>query len=102
MAYQVAWTRPAADDLEAIHNYISASSVQYADNMVDRILSAIDRLADFPLMGRSLPERNDVAYRDLIVRPYRVVYKVLPDRVQIIAVVHGARQLDDAIGDRLP
>jgi len=46
--------------------------------------------------------REDERYRELIVRPYRIIYRVFDDRVEIIAVVHGARLLERAIASRLP
>jgi plasmid stabilization system protein ParE len=44
-------------------------------------------------MGRPLPEANRDEVRELIFQGYRIIYRTLPERVQIIAVVHGNRDL---------
>jgi hypothetical protein len=41
--------------------------------------------------GRRVPELNDNQYRELLTRNYRIVYRVTPDEVVIIALIHGAR-----------
>ncbi len=56
-------------------------------------MSKVDALAQFPQLGRVVPEENDETVREIIYRPYRVIYKVLANK-QIVAVArvwHGAR-----------
>jgi plasmid stabilization system protein ParE len=55
-------------------------------------------------LGRELPELKRSEYRDWIVGPYRVIYRVdaAHRTLVVIAVVHGARRLSGAVGDRLP
>ena len=56
-------------------------------------MSKVDVLAQFPQLGRVVPEENDETIREIILRPYRIIYKVLAEK-QIIGVVrvwHGAR-----------
>jgi plasmid stabilization system protein ParE len=72
----VRWTPQAADDLQAIYDFIARDSPHYAQLTVEDILAAIDRLARFPLMGRQVPERQRDDLRELIKPPYRIVYRV--------------------------
>ena len=51
-------------------------------------------------MGRIVPEYHDIGLRELIVRNYRVLYKVTPGVVTIIGVIHGARDLKSAMRGR--
>lgn len=72
----VRWTPQAADDLQAIYDFIARDSRHYAQLVVEDILAAIDRLQQFPLMGRVVPERHRDDVREVIKRPYRIVYQV--------------------------
>lgn len=68
---EVRWTPQAADDLQAIHDFIGRDSPHYAQVVVEDLLAAIDRLERFPLMGRHVPERRREDLRELIKQPYR-------------------------------
>ena len=54
---EIRWTLQAADDLQAIYDFIARDSPHYAQLTVEDILAAIDRLEQVPLMGRHVPER---------------------------------------------
>ena len=54
---------------------------------------AVDQLEEFPLIGRAVPEAKAVALRELIVHPYRVMYRVKRSRREIVAIVHAARDV---------
>jgi plasmid stabilization system protein ParE len=69
--------------------------VTYARLLAQRIVDASVRLADFPDSGRVVPELQDEDVREVIVRSYRVMYRVLPEEVEVVAVLHGARLLTD-------
>jgi addiction module RelE/StbE family toxin len=87
-------------DLTKIRSYIARDSDTYAAAFVERIIVAIERLADFPRMGRRVPEIDDESIRELIVDRYRVIYRVRTEAIDIAAVVHGARDLLRAIDER--
>jgi len=92
----VRWTLQAAEDLEAITNYIAVDSAQYAKLFTIDILSVVERLTDFPYSGRSVPELNDPAIREIIFGSYRIVYRVKSDMVELLTVYHGSRLLDSS------
>ena len=94
----VIWSPQSVRDLEAIHAYISDESVRYADLVVGRLVAAVERLQEFPESGRSVPERADAAIRELIVGPYRVVYRLRPGLVEIATVFRGSRMFPDELG----
>lgn len=87
---RVVWTRPARDDLREIRAYIAQDSERYARVVIERLLAAVRRLRDYPLSGRVVPELARPTIREVIEGAYRIVYRVTPDAVQILAVVHGA------------
>jgi len=89
----VNWTEAALADLQAIETYIARHSAQYGRSMVERIFTQTGQLADFPRLGAEVPEYADESLRELLENPYRIVYRVYDDRVDVVAVVHRARRM---------
>jgi addiction module RelE/StbE family toxin len=92
MASKVIWSRRAIVDLEQIGDYIARDSVQYANRVAERMIAAIERVAAFPQMGRVVPESNDPELREVIVYSYRLIYHARTDLVEVVTIIHGARQ----------
>ena len=92
---QLWWSLQALRDLEGIREYIALDSSRYADLVVERIIAAVERLRAFPESGRVVPERDDPQIREVIVRPYRVVYRHRKGEVEIATVFRASRQFPD-------
>lgn len=92
MAREVVWTEPAWQDLEAAAEYIARDSGAYAVAFVREVLEAAESLTDFAERGQIVPDFHDPYIRELLVRPYRLVYRLSPSQVTIVAVIHGARR----------
>jgi toxin ParE1/3/4 len=88
---RIVWAPQALDDVAAIRYYLSRSSAEYANIIVELIVSAVDRLERHPRSGRIVPEVGDPSLRKVIVRDYRIVYRVRREVAQILTVFHGAR-----------
>jgi plasmid stabilization system protein ParE len=93
MAYRVAWSPRAVEDLEAIAQYISVDSAAYAAAVVKTILHTARNLSHFPRSGR-VPEIADESIREWFAYSYRVIYRVEENQITIAAIVHGRRLLD--------
>jgi toxin ParE1/3/4 len=93
MARQVEWTDPAWDDLAAIAAYIARDSEYYAAAFVEEMKEAAASLAEFGERGQAVPEFGDPSIRELLVKSYRLVYKVSEKRVVILTLIHGARRV---------
>ncbi len=93
MAYQVALSPSARRDLRDIVRYISLDSPERAVRFGQFLISGTKRLADFPKMGRVVPEFGDPAIREIIVRSYRVIYRLdhADCRVDVARFWHAAR-----------
>ena len=89
---KVEWTQPAYDDLRAIRDYIARDSHYYAQKVVDEAFDKTDRLADWPEMGRQVPEENDPTIRELIHYSYRIIYQIMETQVDILTVIHGRQE----------
>ena len=93
MGYQVALSPSARRDLRDIVRYISLDSPERAVAFGRLLLSSTKRLAEFPEMGRMVPEFDDPSIREIVVRSYRVIYRVDHGdcRVDVARFWHGAR-----------
>jgi addiction module RelE/StbE family toxin len=90
---KVHWTDTAIEHLQAIHDYIAKDSPQYALRIVDRLTRRSQQIAEFPLSGRVVPEFEVPQIREVLEGPYRIIYYIKPDQVDVLAVVHAAQQI---------
>jgi plasmid stabilization system protein ParE len=74
-------------------SYVAQDSHLAAERLLIRALEAASSLDVFSERGRIVPELNQPDVRQLLVQRYRLVYEVTPAEVQILAFVHGARDL---------
>jgi toxin ParE1/3/4 len=90
---RVHWTNAAIDHLVSIYEYVAHDSKPYADRLIDKLTRRSEQIATFPLSGRMVPEYRDENIREVIEQPYRVIYRIKADQIDILAVVHGAQEL---------
>lgn len=93
----VTWSPQAIRDVESIRAFIARDSPAYADLVARRILAAVERLHSFPESGRIVPERQDPEIREVIVTPYRIVYRLRTDVVEIATVFRGSREFPESV-----
>jgi toxin ParE1/3/4 len=89
----VHWTEAALSDLEAIEAYISRHSARYARGLVERILDRAGQLENHPQLGAVVPEYGDESLRELLEKPYRIIYRVREHRNDVLAIIHAARTI---------
>jgi addiction module RelE/StbE family toxin len=88
---RVIWSPQALHDLESVRDYIAQDSSTYATLVVQRIVASVERLASFPESGRVVPELQRADVREVVHRPFRVVYRVRQDTVEIATVFRASR-----------
>ncbi|HEU0264170.1 MAG TPA: type II toxin-antitoxin system RelE/ParE family toxin [Geobacterales bacterium] len=86
---RVHWTETALGHLDALHRYIAQDSPEYARQMVDRLIRRSQQIADFLLSDRTVPEYAMNNLRQIIEGPYRIIYLIKTEQIDIIAVIHG-------------
>jgi len=91
---RIVWSPEAAEDLEAISEFIARDSSFYARAVVAEILKTTRSIPDYPYLGRIVPEYSVVKIRERFVYNYRIVYRVAENEILIVAIIHGARKLD--------
>jgi toxin ParE1/3/4 len=94
---RVHWTDTAAGHLTALHDYIARDSEVYARRMVDRLTSRSKQIGRFPQSGRAVPEYEQADVREVIEGAYRIIYRVLSHQLDVLAVVHSARELPPSV-----
>jgi toxin ParE1/3/4 len=87
----VKWTAPAKRDLRKIHEYIAEDSKYYAKRVTDDIIAKTEKLNDFPEIGRMVAELQETNIRELIIYSYRLLYEIKPQKIEILAIIHGKR-----------
>ncbi|CAA0112762.1 Toxin RelE2 [BD1-7 clade bacterium] len=92
---EIIWTEPALGDLDEIAEYIALSNIQAAKALIQKIFSKVDRLADHPKSGKVPAELKSLAYREVVVNPCRIFYKIEDDTVYILHVVRQERDLQN-------
>lgn len=93
------WTAPALADLEEIAEYIALDNPEAASRYVRNVFDQIERLEVFPLSGRQLPEFPDSPYREVIVAPCRVIYRMEHEDVFVLHIVRSERLLHEFLLD---
>lgn len=94
---QVIWTEPALNNLNDIAEYIALNNLYAAKQLVERVFEKVERLEQFPNSGKVPEELPDLNYRELVVNPCRVFYKVESDAVYILNVLRQERNLSKYI-----
>ncbi len=102
--YKVYWAREATIDLEEIVDYIAKDRISAAKSIYRKIKSKCRQLNESPERCRRVPELLEIGienYRELIVSPYRVIFKLTEFTVYIFAVIDGRRDVESVLFDRL-
>ena len=86
------WTEHAVSQLAAIAEYISADSPVYAEQVVEQIVRRLAQAQAFAESGRVVPEVGREDVRELIEAPYRLIYRVRADALEVLAILHARQE----------
>jgi toxin ParE1/3/4 len=98
--YDVIWSETSEKDLIDIVEYISTDSPSTAFEIFKEIKHKASRLYTFPDRGRTVPELRDqgiVLYRELIVSPWRIVYRISQKTVYVLSVLDSRQNIEDIL-----
>jgi len=102
--YQVEMAAVAASDLQSIIAFIATSDPLTAVGVLDKLEERIQTLRRMPKRGRVVPELAVFGihtYRELVVTPWRIIYRVSDHTAYVLAVLDGRRNVEDVLLDRL-
>ncbi len=91
---EIEWSLKAENDLNEIIDYIAQDSLEYALSFYEEVREKVENLIQFPKMGRIVPELDESNIRELILRNYRIIYRILGEKIQIVRLFHGSRIID--------
>jgi toxin ParE1/3/4 len=105
MSFHVFLTDDAVRDLEELHKYITEhDGPEKADYVLDRIEAAMDGLSEFPERGsypKELLSLDIREYREVLFKPYRLIYRVIGEAVYIYLIADGRRDMQSLLQRRL-
>ena len=90
---EIIWTAPALSDLNEIAEYVALSNLSAAKNLTQKVFDKITRLERHPESGKVPLELESFNYREIIVNPCRIFYKVENNQVYILHVMRQEREL---------
>ena len=90
---RIEWTERSLEDLNEIRDYIARDSKSYANLFAKKLYDAVQKLKEFPNIGRLVPEVNITSVREIIFQNYRIIYRNMIDYIEIITIFHGSRLL---------
>ena len=102
--YQVVWSNIAENDLKRIIEYIADDSPSNALKIFKNIKQKASTLFTVPERGRIVPELQDqgiLQYREMIIPPWRILYRLSEKRVYVLSVLDSRRNIEDILLKRL-
>jgi len=86
---RIIWADPAIQELDAIADYIAVDKPVAARQLVRQVVAAVGRLRSFPHMGSIPAELRGLPYRQLVVPPSRIFYRIEKTTVYIVHILRG-------------
>ena len=102
--YKVKWTSNAKEDLLNIVDYIKKDSLSVARKVYGKVKEKAQSINFFPLRGRVVPELQKegiTIYRELLAKPYRIMYKIENDTVYIMAIFDSRQNVEELLLQKL-
>lgn len=105
MSFTVLLTKDATHDLEDLYEYISLhDSKTRADHVLDNIEKSFASLAEYPDRGSFPKELLSLGIRDfreIFFKPYRIIYKTTGDKIYVMMIADGRRDMQTLLQKRL-
>jgi toxin ParE1/3/4 len=102
--YDVRWSETSENDLVAIVQYVAEDNPHQAHEIFKRIKETASNLRAFPDRGRIVPElleQGVTQYRELIIPPWRIIYRVSENKVYVLSVLDSRQNVEDMLLRRL-
>ena len=90
---KVSWSPESLNRLIEIEAFIAEDNASKAIEFTDYIVSKSSIIMENPEIGRVVPEFSDPKLRELILKGYRMVYRIGENRIEILTVFEGHRQI---------
>jgi len=88
------WTEPALDDLDALAGFIALDNPAAAGRLVRKVVESVERLESFLNSGRRPRKLPGTLYREIVIPPCRVFYRVSGNTIFIVHAMREEQQVD--------
>jgi len=88
------WTKESLERLNEIGEYIGVNNPERAEKFVNYLIENAESILDSPNIGRMVPDFADTRIREIIVKKYRIVYRVKEKTIEILTVFEGHKLLN--------
>jgi len=102
--YKIEWAEVAENDLKSIIEYIAEDSPVNALKILKKIKQKASSLYTLPERGRIIPELQDqgiLIYRELIIPPWRIIYRISEMKVYVLSVLDARQNVEDILLKRM-
>ncbi len=102
--FKVLWAKIAEEDLTAIIKYIHSENPLAAKDNLEKIKARVSNLNSLPHRGRIVPELKEQGirqYRELIISPWRIIYRISESNVYVLSVIDSRQNVEDILLNRL-
>lgn len=102
--FKIHWAGVAEEDLKNIILYIADDSPTNARVIFEKIKKSASSLTQLPERGRIVPELQNQGisfYRELIIAPWRLVYRISDKKVYVLSVLDSRQNVEDILLKRL-
>ena len=89
----VIWTREVLEKLNEIEGFIGTDSPDRAEIFINYLIECGESISQNPKIGRTVPEISNPDIREIIVKKYRIVYRIKKETIEILTVFEGHRLL---------
>jgi toxin ParE1/3/4 len=90
---KIVWSAEARKELRAIRRFVARDSEYYAARVVASIVERVEKAAKHPTQGHPVHEYPEQPLREVHEAPYRIIYRLLSDRMQVVTIVHFKKKL---------
>ena len=92
----IEWSPLSLQRINEISEYIAQDNIDAAIKWINSIIDAVEKLDSFPEIGRKVPEIDRSNIREILIKNYRIIYRLSKNKISILTVRHGKQILPDS------
>ena len=92
----IEWSPLSLQRINEISEYIAQDNIDAAIKWIKSIIDAVEKLNNFPEIGRKVPEIDRSNIREILIKNYRIIYRLSKDKISILTVRHGKQIFPDS------
>jgi toxin ParE1/3/4 len=90
---RIVWSPTARRRAQAAVDYIALDRPHASLEWFDALVERVELIRDLPEQGRVVPEWHEPSVREVFHEPYRVIYEVSDEHLEILTMSHFRQEL---------